>query len=109
MASENIVQVQGNNWQSEVLDSKVPVLVDFWAEWCGPCRTLAPILDELSGEVAGKMRIAKVNVDENQQLAGEFGIRSIPTLLVIKDGAVQEQMIGVMNKAALKEKLSAYL
>ena len=109
MSNENIVHIQGDNWQEEVMDANVPVLVDFWAEWCGPCKAMVPVLDELSGELAGKIKIAKVNIDENQALASEFGIRSIPTLLVIKEGAVQEQMVGAMNKAALAEKLNSYI
>ena len=104
-----VIQISGDNWKSEVLDSELPVLVDFWAEWCGPCKAIGPIVEELAGELDGKMNIAKVNVDENQQLAGEFGIRSIPTLLVVKDGVVQEQMVGAMNKAALRAKLEAYI
>ncbi|MDP6525298.1 MAG: thioredoxin [Kiritimatiellia bacterium] len=104
-----VIHVSGDNWKTEVLDSALPVLVDFWAEWCGPCKAISPIVEELAGELDGKMSIAKVNVDENQQLAGEFGIRSIPTLLVVKDGVVQEQMVGAMNKEALKAKLEAYI
>jgi len=109
MASENVVHITGDNWQSEVVESGIPVLVDFWAEWCGPCRAIAPVLDELAGEMEGRMKVAKVNVDENQQLAGQFGIRSIPTLLVLSGGEVKDQMIGAMNKAAIKEKLAAHL
>lgn len=109
MSSEHIVHIQGENWQSEVLQSTIPVLVDFWAEWCGPCKAIAPALDELAEELAGRLKIAKVNVDENQQLAGEFGIRSIPTLLVMKDGVVQEQMVGAMSKADLKSKVEPHL
>ena len=109
--SDRIVYISANggNWKAEVLESGVPVLVDFWAEWCGPCRAIAPVLEELAGEAAGKLKIAKVNVDENQQLAAEFGIRSIPTLLVFDKGVVQSQMTGAMSKAALKTKLSSYL
>ena len=109
MASDKIVQIEGENWQTEVMDSTIPVLVDFWAEWCGPCRAVAPILEELAVEMDGQIKIAKVDVDSNQQLAGQFNIRSIPTLLIVKDGVVQEQMVGAMNKAALKAKLDAHL
>jgi len=107
--AEGIVQVGGDNWQSEVIDSDVPVVVDFWAEWCGPCKAIAPILEQVAGEVSGKAKIAKVNVDENQQLAAEFGIRSIPTLLVFKGGVVQEQMVGALPKVAIMQKLEAHL
>ena len=109
MASDKIVHIEGENWQTEVMDSGIPVLVDFWAEWCGPCRAVAPILDQLADEMDGQIKIAKVDVDSNQQLAGQFGIRSIPTLLIVKDGVVQEQMVGAMNKDALKAKLDAHL
>ena len=109
MSSDAVIEINADNWQSEVLDATVPVLVDFWAEWCGPCKAIAPIVDELATELTGQIKVAKVDVDENQQLAGEFGIRSIPTLLILKDGVVQEQMVGAMNKAALKEKLDAHL
>jgi thioredoxin 1 len=109
MASDKVVHIEGDNWQSEVLGSQVPVLVDFWAEWCGPCRAIAPILDEIADELDGKLKVAKVDVDSNQSLAGEFNVRSIPTLLLIKDGTVQEQMVGAMNKAALLDKVNAHL
>jgi len=109
MASDKIITVQGGNWQTDVIGSDKPVLVDFWAEWCGPCRAIAPILDQLADELEGQLRIAKVNVDHNAELANQFGVRSIPTLLVIKNGTVAEQMVGAMSKAALKQKLDAHL
>jgi thioredoxin 1 len=109
MGSSQVVYIKGDNWKTEVIDSTIPVLVDFWAEWCGPCKMISPILDEVSGEMAGQVKIAKVNVDENRDLAAQFNIRSIPTLLVLKDGQVKGQMIGAMSKAMLKEKLGAYL
>lgn len=109
MASDKIITVTDANWKSDVLDATQPVLVDFWAEWCGPCKAIAPVLDELAEELDGQMKIAKVNVDERPELAGEFGVRSIPTLLVIKGGAVAEQMVGAMSKSALKAKVEPHL
>ena len=109
MASDNIVVIEGDNWQSEVIDSDIPVLVDFWAEWCGPCRAIAPILEEISEEKAGSLKIAKVDVDQNKELAGEYGIRSIPTLLLIKGGEVQAQVVGAVNKSALLEKVEPHI
>ncbi len=107
--SDAMIYINNDNWQTEVMDSDIPVLVDFWAEWCGPCKAIAPVLDELADELVGKIKVAKVNVDENQKLAGDFGIRSIPTLLVIKGGTVQEQVVGALSKVDLQDKLNAYL
>ena len=109
MSGETVIHIDDNNGKREGRDSTTPVLVDFWAEWCGPCKMIAPMLDELAVEVASKMKVAKVDVDHNQKIAGDFGIRAIPTLLIFKGGVVQEQMVGAMNKAALKAKLNAYL
>lgn len=109
MTSNLVIHLSTANWDTEVTQAPIPVLVDFWAEWCGPCKMIAPLLDELAGELSGKIKIAKVNVEESQDLAAKFHIRSIPTLLVFKAGVVQEQMAGALRKADLKAKLSAYL
>ena len=109
MSNANLIPITSDNWKAEVLDSPIPVLVDFWAEWCGPCRALTPVLEDLATETAGKMKIVKVNVDENQSVAAQFGIRSIPTMLVFVNGVVKGQMIGAMNKTTLKDKLANYL
>lgn len=109
MANDKIIAVTPENWQTDVLSSDLPVLVDFWAEWCGPCRAIAPVLDQLADELDGKARIAKVDVDQNQELAGQYHVQSIPTLLVLKGGAVVEQMVGAMSKPALLAKLEDHL
>ncbi len=103
----NISEVTDATFQGEVLESGVPVLVDFWAPWCGPCRAIAPVLEELSGEFAGKAKIVKVNVDENQAAATQYGVRSIPNLLVFKDGQVADQIIGAVAKTKLQDALNA--
>ena len=109
MGAGKAVQINAGNWDSEVVQSPIPVVVDFWAEWCGPCRAIAPILEELATEFDGKLKVAKLNVDEFPDLAGQFGIRSIPTLLIFKGGTVQQQMVGALPKAVLKAKLDPYL
>ena len=99
--SDQIVYTSDADFQKDVLNSEVPVLVDYWAEWCGPCKMIAPILDEIAGEYQGKLKIAKVNVDENQQVTQKYGIRSIPTLMIFKGGTVQAQKVGAMSKSQL--------
>ena len=109
MASDKILTITESNWESGVLQSEKPVLVDFWAEWCGPCKAIAPVLDQLADELDGQLVVAKVNVDERPELAGQFGVRSIPTLLVMKEGQVAEQMVGALSKSALKDKIDPHL
>ena len=105
MASPLIITLTQENFAQSVLQSPTPVLVDFWAEWCGPCKMIAPILDELADEYSGKVTIGKVNIDEHQGLAAQFGVRAIPTLLVIKNGQVAEQLVGAKSKRDLKASL----
>jgi thioredoxin 1 len=102
MSAPNILTLTQENFNKEVLQSPQPILVDFWAEWCGPCKMLAPILDELAGEYDGRVRIGKVNIDEHQELAAQFGIRSIPTLLLFREGEVTDQIVGLRSKRDLK-------
>ena len=102
MASSNIIILTKANFSQQVLNSTTPVLVDFWAEWCGPCKMIAPVLDELADEYSGKVQIGKVNIDEHQDLATEYGVRAIPTLLLFQNGQVAEQIVGLRSKRDLK-------
>ena len=95
------VKVDNNNFQASVLDAKEPVVVDFWAEWCGPCKMIGPSLEEIATELSGKVKVAKLNIDENPELAAQFGVRSIPTLMIFKGGEVADIKVGAAPKTAL--------
>jgi thioredoxin 1 len=95
------VKVDKSNFKTDVLDADAPVVVDFWAEWCGPCKMIGPSLEEIATELAGKVKIAKLNIDENPELAAQFGVRSIPTLMIFKGGEVADIKVGALPKTAL--------
>jgi len=99
--SSDIVYVTDDSFEQDVLKSEVPVLVDYWAEWCGPCKMIAPILEEIVGEYAGKLKIAKLNIDENSATPPKYGIRGIPTLMIFKDGDVEATKVGALSKSQL--------
>jgi thioredoxin 1 len=103
MSDESVIHVNEGTFDTEVLNSDKPALVDFWAPWCGPCRAIAPVLDELAKEYVGKVTVAKVNVDENRKLAGNHGVMSIPTMILFKNGKVMDKLIGLVPKERLKE------
>ncbi|HTS17639.1 MAG TPA: thioredoxin [Verrucomicrobiae bacterium] len=109
MANQHVVTLSVGNFEQEVSKSATPVLVDFWAEWCGPCKMISPLLDELAEEKVGKVKVAKVNVDDNQELATRFGIRAIPTLLLFQGGQIKETIVGMTGKKDLEKKLASYI
>ncbi|MDP5070460.1 MAG: thioredoxin TrxA [Congregibacter sp.] len=101
--SDAIVHVSDASFEQDVLNSNVPVLVDFWAEWCGPCKMIAPVLDEIASEFAGKLKVCKVDVDANPEVPGKFGIRGIPTLILFKGGNAEATKVGALSKSQLVE------
>lgn len=107
--SEHISYVTDDSFQTEVLQSAVPVLVDYWAEWCGPCRMIAPILDEVAKEYAGRLSVAKLNVDENQQTPQKYGVRGIPTLMLFKNGNIEATKVGALSKSQLTAFIDSHI
>jgi thioredoxin 1 len=107
--SEKIAHLTTDSFKSAISASATPVLVDFWAPWCGPCKAIAPTLEELANELDGKLTIAKVNIDDNDAVAAEYGVRAIPTMILFKGGKVVETLVGMMPKAALKAKLAGHV
>jgi thioredoxin 1 len=99
--SSDIVYVTDNSFEQDVLQSEIPVLVDYWAEWCGPCKMIAPILEEIVGDYAGKLKVAKLNIDENSATPPKYGIRGIPTLMIFKNGDVEATKVGALSKSQL--------
>ena len=107
--SEKISNLTTDSFKSAIASSATPVLVDFWAPWCGPCKAIAPTLEELANEMDGKLKIAKVNIDDNDAVAAEYGVRAIPTMILFKGGQVAETLVGMMPKASLKTKLAGHM
>ena len=107
--SEKISNLTTDTFKAAITSSTTPVLVDFWAPWCGPCKAIAPILEEIATEFDGKLKIAKVNIDENDAISVEYGVRAIPTMILFKGGQAAETLVGMMSKAALKAKLAAHV
>jgi thioredoxin 1 len=103
MSGESVIHVNEGTFDAEILKSDTPALVDFWAPWCGPCRAIAPLLDEIAEEYKGKVKVAKINVDENRKLAGNHGVMSIPTMILFKNGKALDKLIGLVPKDRLKE------
>tara|TARA_X000000368_G_scaffold313290_1_gene250908 strand:- start:2 stop:328 length:327 start_codon:yes stop_codon:yes gene_type:complete len=101
--SDNVKEISSENFNQEVLESDIPVLVDFWAEWCGPCKQLAPTVEDVANEMIGSIKVCKMDVDSNQDIAVQFGVRSIPTLLIFKNGEVASTQIGAISKQQLEE------
>jgi thioredoxin 1 len=101
MAGKNMIEITDSTFEQEVLQADTPVLVDFWAPWCGPCRAIAPVIDELSGEYGAKLKVVKCNVDDNPKTPSRYGIRAIPTLIIFKDGNVSEQITGAVAKSQI--------
>lgn len=103
------VEITDANFDQEVLKSELPVLIDFWAVWCGPCKMIAPVIEELANEFEGKLKVGKLDIDNNQQVSVKYGIRSIPTLLIFKEGQIVDQLVGAVPKSAIVAKLNTHI
>lgn len=109
MASDKVIHLNSDNFKEEVENSSIPVLIDFWASWCGPCKMIAPVIDQLADEFDGKAKITKLNVDDNRELASQFKVMSIPTLLIFKNGAVVNQAVGARPKGEIEKMINSAL
>ena len=105
----NAADVTAQDFETEVLQSEIPVLVDFWAEWCGPCRMIAPFVDAIAGEYAGRVKVLKLNIDKEASVAAKYGVMSIPTLILFKNGQAAEQIVGALPKQKIEEKIAPHL
>lgn len=103
------VEITDSNFEQEVIKSEIPVLIDFWAVWCGPCKAIAPVIEEISNEYEGKLKVGKLDIDNNQEVSVKYGIRSIPTLLIFKEGKIVDQIVGAIPKSQIISKLSAHV
>ena len=107
--SENVISVTDDGFEQEVLQSEIPTLVDFWAEWCGPCRALAPVVEEVASQYEGKVQVAKMNIDEHPGTPSKYAVRAIPTLILFKGGEVVEQMVGLVTKPKIAEAIDKHI
>ena len=109
MASANVMEFTSDNWQSEVINSSIPVVVDFWAPWCGPCRALAPAIDSIAAKYAGKVKVGKLNIDDAQEIAAQFGINSIPRIFVFQSGTAREKIVGQVHESVIAKAVDGVL